>query len=171
MLCRVVAVVFPTRQRLFCRRNVTIMALLVFPVAAALTVVADVVLPCCTLGLFYLQSWIKSVFSTYYYYGTFSYKFFGDGVNYKNLFMDIPLNTCASALSICCYGSVCCHAFKCQVVPCTYRSSLSSIAPIAASTSAPTPPSTTSAGRARFATPYSLVSSRSSSLVLYISRV
>ncbi|KAI1714898.1 serpentine type 7TM GPCR chemoreceptor srx domain-containing protein [Ditylenchus destructor] len=94
---RLVVVVLPNFQRIFSRRNVIIITLMVFPTSAVLSVIADIILPCCT---------------TYYYWGTFSYKFFGEGTNYKNLFMDIPLNATTSTLSLICYGTIFLFVYK-----------------------------------------------------------
>ncbi|KAH7729915.1 Protein SRX-2 [Aphelenchoides avenae] len=86
-----VMVLLPEWKFLFSRSKVIVYCSLVFPSSFVLSFIADIILPCCT---------------TYYYYGKFSYSFFGNGTNYKNLAMDIPLNSITSGTSLTCYAII-----------------------------------------------------------------
>ncbi|KAI6186035.1 G-PROTEIN-RECEP-F1-2 domain-containing protein [Aphelenchoides besseyi] len=96
---RLIAVLFPCYIDLFERKRVFVYCTGICVLAVLLSIFADEILPCC---------------STYFYYGTYSYKFFGpaNAFNYKNYFVDIPLNSATSLYSLVCYGSIFATVYK-----------------------------------------------------------
>ncbi|KAH7722705.1 Protein SRX-2 [Aphelenchoides avenae] len=94
---RLAVVVVPSWSIVSKRRHVVAVTVAVFPVCIALALLADVFLPCCTL---------------YYYYGRYGLKYIGEGRNYANEFISLPINVVCSTASIVCYVIIFAYVWK-----------------------------------------------------------
>ncbi|KAH7716874.1 SRX-1 protein [Aphelenchoides avenae] len=91
-LNRLTVIIFPEWRFLFHRQNVLVMVVVIFVTSAILSITAEILMPCCTL---------------YIYYYVFGFKYFGVGsYNYSVAYITTPLNVASSAISLVCYTTI-----------------------------------------------------------------
>ncbi|KAI6171527.1 G-PROTEIN-RECEP-F1-2 domain-containing protein [Aphelenchoides bicaudatus] len=86
---RLLSVVFPGTARSFTLKNYTQISVLIYLISGGMAVWSQFFSPCCT---------------AYVYYGTFGYAYLGDGFNYSDHFIDLPLNSSITILMFVCYA-------------------------------------------------------------------